>query len=321
MMAEEEKNKGKRDKIEKFIKSGGVVTDREIPIALLGITKIANSPDYEIREVHGKIKDPITLDFLNMVTHKARERWMPQLGDADGEITEKMLYEIWSQVPNFFNTIIMSEYDVKKFFERLGKKYGDRKLIYRHMKNIGTISLDGKIPTRYVNGKWGQKDIAGGFAQVTCTTDKNLPEQYESFKKAISRGKYKGKEKRIYIVTFIGDWGANMVLNILNDRVRMFPDRTYANLSKNARLLLRIIVARRNCRGRIDISQMCKLFSWKDWGNIHDQISKVEKIWAELKHKKNHFVIWTKRKGKGKNTEWTFERRGNWFFLGAGRKK
>ena len=102
----------KRDKL---IKSGGIVTDKEMPIALLGISGVEQ---YGIKKVYGNILNAVTLDFLNMVTHRARERWMTQIDIDGGEITWTMLEEIWAEIPNMFNMIIISEYEIRKFFEK-----------------------------------------------------------------------------------------------------------------------------------------------------------------------------------------------------------
>ncbi len=304
----------KRDKL---IKSGGIVTDKEMPIALLGISGVEQ---YGIKKVYGNILNAVTLDFLNMVTHRARERWMTQIDIDVGEITWTMLEEIWAEIPNMFNTVIISEYEIRKFFEKkFRKKYGNSALIYKHMKNIGTISLDGLIPVRYEkDGEkcWHHLDVTGGFAEVHCTTDDNLPEWYEKFREIIDKGKLKGEEKRIFIVRFIGTWGLNFALNVLNDRVRIFPPRFYKNLSPNARQLFRMISARKNKRGTFTLQQLRKLFKWVgDWGNILKQISDIEKIWEELKASENHFINWFSEKNEGEGTEWTYERNENWFYL------
>lgn len=309
----------KRDKL---IKSGGIVTDKEMPIALLGISGVEQ---YGIKKVYGNILNAVTLDFLNMVTHRARERWMTQIDIDGGEITWTMLEEIWAEIPNMFNMIIISEYEIRKFFEKkFRKKYGDSALIYKHMKNIGSISLDGLIPVRYErDGQkcWHHLDVTGGFAEVHCTTDDNLPEWYEKFREIIDKGKLKGEEKRIFIVRFIGTWGLNYVLNVINDRVRIFPPRFYKNLSPNARQLFRMISARKNKRGTFTLQQLHKLFKWVgDWGNILKQISDIEKIWGELKSSENRFIHWFNRKNEGEEIEWSYERNEGWFYLQKGEK-
>lgn len=308
-------NKGKEYKTDKLIKFGGIITDKEIPIALLGICGIA---EYKIEKIYGEIRNPITLDFLNMVTHKARDRWLAQAPREDGEVTGRMLEEIWADIPNMFNTVVISEYKIKRFFEKkCERKYGDSDFIYKHIKNIGTIAIDGLIPV-YYEKKWQRCwhyiDVTGGFAEVYCTTDDNLPEWCKEHKKIIERGKSKDEMKRIYVVRFIGAWGFNFVLNIINDRVRIFPLRFYKELSKKARLLFRMISARRNKRGTFTLSQLQILFGWKgDWGNILDQISKINKTWEELEEK--YFIIWSKEENKGEDTKWIYERKEGWFYL------
>ena len=308
----------KIEKRDKLIKSGGIITDKEMPIALLGISGVEQ---YGIKKVYGNILNAITLDFLNMVTHKARELWLSRIDrDNETEITGRILEEIWADIPNMFNMITISEYEIKEFFEKkFRKKYGDSGLIYKHMKNIGTISLDGLIPIRYEkDGEkcWQYLDVTGGFAEVHCTTDDNLPEWYKKFREIIEKGKFKGEGKRIFIVRFIGTWGFNFVLNILNDRLRIFPPRFYKNLSPNARQLFRMISARKNKRGVFTIQQLRKLFKWVgDWDNISDQISKIEKIWEELKASENCFINWFNRKNEGEETKWSYERNESWFYL------
>jgi len=308
----------KIEKRDKLIKSGGVITDKEMPIALLGICGVEK---YGIKRIYGDILNAVTLDFLNMVTHKAREHWLSRIDRSnETEITGGILEEIWADVPNMFNMIIISEYEIRKFFKKkFNKIYGNSALIYRHMKNIGTISLDGLIPVQYEkDGEkcWHHLDVTGGFAEVHCTTDDNLPEWYKKYRKIIDKGKLKGEEKRIFIVRFIGTWGFNFVLNVLNDRVRIFPPRFYKNLSPNARQLFRMISARKNKRGTFTLLQLRKLFKWAgDWGNTLDQISKIEEIWKELKVSENRFINWFNRKNEGEGIEWSYERNESWFYL------
>jgi hypothetical protein len=184
------------------------------------------------------------------------------------------------------------------------------------MKNIGKIWLEGSIPVIRVDGEWSSMDLTGGFAEVVCTTDKKIPEWAKDYCSFISRGFFKGKEKRIYIVRFLGTWGFNFVLNILNDRLRVFPSRFYRNLSPNARQLFRVIAGRPYDRGTFTLKELQELFGWKDdWGNLSNQISEIEKPWDELKAERNFFVIWSERRGKGEATEWTYERRKSWFIL------
>jgi hypothetical protein len=303
---------------DKMVRAGGIVTDREIPIALLGIVGIAN---YDIRKVQGAIMNSTTLDFLNMVTHVASQRWHLEIADEFNgeEITADTLDYMLREIPNLFD-VVMSEYEIKKFLEkRFKRKYGNSAQIYDYMKNIGTISIDGILPVEYKeDGKkaWVMADVTGGFAEVHCTTEKGLPSAFKKYRQLIEKGIHKEKERCIYIVRFIGTWGMNYILNILNNRVRILPERFFEHLSANARLLARVIIARRNRRGTITLQQMRKLFGWKgDWGDVLEQISKIEKIWRELEDEKVFLIVWQHKKGKKENTEWTYERRDRWFYL------
>jgi len=59
----------------KLIKIGGIATDKEMPIALIGIAGVIKSPRYVIKRCSKEFFNPITLDMLNAVTHVARRQW------------------------------------------------------------------------------------------------------------------------------------------------------------------------------------------------------------------------------------------------------
>lgn len=297
-----------------LIKLGGIVTDKEMPIYLLSITGIIKAPSYSIKRCTSAALDPITLDMLNAVTHVAYRQWISHkavelwFSKSPEEIISLEVFKDFNcEWPHTFNTVFIKESEINTI---LGKNY-DPKFIYKHMKNIGLIAFDGTLPVFWKEGGWKELDVSGGFADVKYVTENNAWDEHREWHK---KGIHKGKEKRIWVIEFIGSWGQNFALNILNKRVRIFPKLTYEKLSFRARHLCKLIFGGKNNRGRITLPQMRILFGWKgDWGNVSHQISKVNKIWKELKLVKA--ISNPNIKGKGENIRWNWERNNKFFFF------
>ncbi len=307
----------KKSMTDKLIKIGGIATDKEMPIALIGISGIDKSPRYEIKRCSKEFFNPITMDMLNAVTHVARRQWFAKqahelwFAKSADEIMSLDVFEAFiREWPYMFDTVFIKESEIRNI---LGKKY-DSDFIYKHIKRIGFLAIDGKLPVFWKKkekgkgGEWKTRDISGGFAQVECITNNvnwiDHREYYEN-------GRHKGEEKRIYAVRFIGTWGHNFALNILNDRIRVFPKLTYDELSYNARQLCRVIFGRTNKNGSFTLLQMRIIFGWKETLNVPKQILAVNKIFEDLK-KKNAVEFNTD--GKGESKKWNWKKRDKFLY-------
>ena len=298
--------------VNKLIKIGGIATDKEMPIALIGIAGISKSPRYEIEKCSKEFFNPITIDMLNAVTHKAYDQWSKHKAinkwnemTEDEQISLDVFEDFVREWPYTFDTVFIKESEIRNI---LGKNYNSD-FIYKHMMNIGFLAIHGKLPVFWKNGKWVSRDIAGGIALVECVGEKDKWNDYREFHE---KGRYKGEEKRIYVVRFNAGWGHNFALNILNNRIRVFPKLTYDELSYNARQLCRIIFGRKNKKGIFTFQQILILLNWKKSPNISKQTIAINKIFEDLKKKKAIKKFTTD--GKSEFKKWRWEKRNKFLY-------
>ena len=301
----------KKSMTDKLIKIGGIATDKEMPIALIGISGIGKAPRYEIKKCSKEFFNPITLDMLSAVTHVARRQWFSNkawemwFSKSPNEILSLDVFEAFIRKCQYaLDTVFIKESEIRNI---LGKNYKSD-FIYKHMMNIGFLSIHGKLPVFWKDGKWESRDIAGGIAQVECVGEKD---QWINYREYHEKGRYKGEEKRIYVVRFIGTWGQNFALNILNDRIRVFPRLAYNELSYNARQLCRVIFGRVDKKGSFTLRQIRVFFNCKETLNIPKQIVAIDKIWVDLKKKK---AVKFTTDGKGESKKWNWERRDKFLY-------
>lgn len=301
----------KKSMTSKLIKIGGIATDKEMPIALIGIAGIVESPKYKIEKCSKEFFNPITMDMLNAVTHIAHRQWSKNkavklwFSKSDDEIISLDVFEEFIlQWPYIFDTVFIKESEIRNV---LGKRY-DSDFIYKHMMNIGSLNIHGRLPVFWKDKGWKERDIAGGIAVVECITNKD---EWIDHREYYEKGRHKGEEKRIYVVRFNVGWGHNFALNILNSRIRVFPKLTYDELSFNARQLCRVIFGRENKKGSFTLPQMRILFNWKETVNVPKQIEAINKIWGDLK-KKN--AVEFSAEGKGKSKKWNWKRRDKFLY-------
>ncbi len=301
----------------KLIKTGGIATDKEMPIALIGIAGISKSPRYEIEKCSKEFFNPITMDMLNAVTHVAHRQWFKNKAvklwnekTEDEQISLDIFEDFIHEWPYTFDTVFIKESEIRNI---LGKSYSSD-FIYKHMMNIGFLAIHGKLPVFWEKkeeeegGEWKSRDIAGGIALVECITNKD---KWSDHREYYEKGRHKGEEKRIYVVRFNAGWGHNFALNILNSRIRVFPKLTYDELSYNARQLCRVIFGRANKKGSFTLPQLRILFGWKEVAVVKDQIEAINKNWEDLK-KKN--AVEFSAIGKGKSKEWRWKRRDKFLY-------
>ncbi|TET68094.1 MAG: hypothetical protein E3J56_11820 [Candidatus Aminicenantes bacterium] len=154
------KKKKKPDgSIKAMVKTGGLVTDREWPIYLFGLTK-KEGEDWLIRKVGGYDLSAMTLDMLNAVTHKMSEWWKDELEET-GEMPPKLnraeFDELWLSSDGAIEVFI-KESEIRKFL----KKNYPKEFIYKHMKRIGHISLEGRAP---VDWRQDHQDPLGQYVK------------------------------------------------------------------------------------------------------------------------------------------------------------
>jgi len=307
----------KRDIKNKLIKIGGIATDKEMPIALIGISGIVESPRYKIERCTKEFFNPITMDMLNAVTHVARRQWSKNKAiEKWNEITndEQISLDFFEgfvrEWPYTFDIVFIKESEVRDI---LGKNYNSD-FIYKHMMNIGFLAIHGRLPVFWKKseerkgGEWKSRDIAGGIAVVECVGEKDRWNDYREYHK---KGRYKGEEKRIYVVRFIPGWGHNFALNILNDRIRVFPKLTFDELGYNARQLCRVVFGRKDKKGSFNFQQILILLNWKKSLNIFQQVTAIDKIFEDLKKKK---AVDFHAEGKGKSKKWNWKKRDKFLY-------
>ncbi|MFC2166888.1 hypothetical protein ACFLQZ_02875 [Acidobacteriota bacterium] len=301
----------KKSMTSKLIKIGGIATDKEMPIALIGIAGISKSPRYEIEKCSKEFFNPIALDMLNAVTHVAHRQWSKNKAinkwnemTEDEQISLDIFEDFVREWPYTFDTVFIKESEIRNI---LGKNYNSD-FIYKHMMNIGFLAIHGKLPVFWKNGKWDSRDIAGGIALVECVGEKDKWNDYREFHE---KGRYKGAEKRIYVVRFNAGWGHNFALNILNNRIRVFPKLTYDELSYNARQLCRVIFGRAGKKGSFTLPQMRIMFGWKKEYQTSKQIIAIDKIFEDLKKKK---AVKFNTAGKRELKKWNWERRDKFLY-------
>jgi len=300
----------KKTMTSKLIKIGGIATDKEMPIALIGIAGISKSPRYEIEKCSKEFFNPITMDMLNAVTHIAYRQWsnnkavkMWNEKTENEQISLDVFEKFVREWPYTFDTVFIKESEIRNI---LGKNYNSD-FIYKHMMNIGFLAIHGNLPVFWNDG-WKSRDIAGGFALVECVGEKDKWTDYREFHE---KGRYKGEEKRIYVVKFNPGWGHNFALNILNSRIRVFPKLTYDELSYNARQLCRVIFGRANKKGTFTLPQMRILFMWNKEYQTSKRIIAVDKIFEDLKKQK---AVKFNTVGKGESKKWNWERRDKFLY-------
>ena len=306
--------------IKAMVKAGGLVTDREWPIYLFGLTR-DEGEDWLIRKVGGYDLNAIMLDMLNAVTHKLSEWWREQLdetGTMPKPLTKEEFDDIWLQGDGAIEVFIR-ESEIREFL----KKDYPKEFIYKHMKNIGHISLEGNAPVDWKQDhlgqyRWTMRPVTGGFADVICVTDPpfEVPERFQGLRlPPRKKGRWKGTEEDLYVVRFIGTWGKAFTASVLNRRVKMMPERFYQHLSPTAKMLFRVLSGTTYSPVTLDIVQCAKILSWKpEKMNIPLKAILVERAWKELMR---YFLVdkISDRKGKRELTCWTIWKRANWFYL------
>ena len=314
------KEKHSNSSIKAMVKHGGLVTDREWPIYLFGLTRDEHE-DWFIRKVCGHDLNAITLDMLNAVTHKMSEWWTDELeetGKMPRKLNQTEFDELW-RISDGAIEVIIRESEIRKFL----KKNYPKEFIYKHMKRIGHISLEGRAPVAWRQDRFGQYhwticEVAGGFADVICVTDPpfDVPERFCGLRLPLrKKGRWKGTEEDVYVVRFIGTWGKAFAASVLNQRVKMMPERFYKYLSPTAKLLCRVITGTNYSPITLDIVQCAEILSWKpEKMNIPLKAILIEKALKELVR---YFLVdkISDRKGKGESTCWTIWKRKNWFYL------
>lgn len=302
-----------------MVKHGGLVTDREWPIYLFGLTRDEHE-DWFIRKVCGHDLNAITLDMLNAVTHKLSEWWREELEET-GELPRPLNKEEFENVLiDGAIQIIIRESEIKKFLKR--PNYS-KKFICDHMERIGTIALKGIAPTQWSfkgdEGKygWKNKPITGGFAEVICVNDPEYRDNEKYQRKLLpprKKGRWKGKEEYVYVVRFIGTWGKSFAASVLNQRIKMMPERFYKYLSPTAKMLCRVVVGTNYSPITLTLDQCSKILSWKD--AKRDATLKRTLITRALEGLvKYYFISSFKPEPEGKQTaQWVIFKKKNWFY-------
>ncbi|TET68095.1 MAG: hypothetical protein E3J56_11825 [Candidatus Aminicenantes bacterium] len=174
------------------------------------------------------------------------------------------------------------------------------------------------METRSSRSSWTICEVTGGFADVICVTDPpfDVPERFRGLRlPARKKGRWKGTEEDLFVVRFIGTWGKAFAMHVLNQRVKMMPERFYQYLSSTAKMLCRVITGTNYSPITLDIIQCAKILSWKpEKMNIPLKAILVERAWKELMR---YFLVdkISDRKGEGELTHWTIWKRANWFYL------
>lgn len=307
------KNKHRTTKA--MIKAGGLVTDKEWPIYLFGLT---GGGGWLIEKVHGFELNPITLDMLNVVTHKLSEWWREEFletGKMPKPLTQKEFDEIKERGAI---EIIIRDSEIKRHL----KKDYSKDFIYKHIKKIGTIALEGKAPVKWErdsysgNYHWALREITGGFAEVICVNDPDpfVDERYRPLRPPPrKKGRWKGIEENVYVVRLIGTWGLAFAGAVLNQRVRMLPEKFYRFLSLTEKMIFRVISGTRYSPVTFDVIQCAKMLGWKTKKiNVSLKGLLISRALDNLV--KYQFINSFKKEGRKDSTRWTIWKRRGWFF-------
>jgi hypothetical protein len=313
------KEKHSNSSIKAMVKHGGLVTDREWPVYLFGLTRDENE-DWFIRKVYGYDLNAITLDMLNAVTHKLSEWWRDEL-DETGTMPQPLTKEEFDDVLiDGAIQIIIRESEIRQFLKR--PNYS-KKFIHDHMDSIGTIALKGIAPTQWSfkgdEGKygWKNKPVTGGFAEVICVNDPEHRDNEKHQRRRLpprEKGRWKDTEEYVYVVRFIGEWGKSFAASVLNKRIKMMPERFYRYLSPTAKMLFRVIGGTDYSPITLTLDQCSKILGWKpETTNMTLRITLISRALEGLV--KYYFVSSFKSEPKGKpTTHWVIWKKKNWFY-------
>lgn len=319
-MNKKEKKSSKR--IMAMVKRGGLVTDRLWPIYLFGLTREENE-DWFIRKVFGHDLNAITLDMLNAITHKLSEWWLDELeekGTLPQKLTAQEFKELWNECDGSIEVYI-KESEIRKFL----KKDYPKEFIYKHMKRVGHISLEGRAPVEWKRDqrdpmgrfRWTVCEVTGGFADVICLRDPPSAEtkKFQKYRLPVrEKGRWKGTEEDLYVVRFIGTWGRGFALHILNQRIKMLPERFYRYLSPTAKMLCRIVTGTNYSPITLTLDQILKMLGWKgELTNMSLRKTLITRAWEQLE--KYYFIKTFKSEPENKpTTHWVIWKRGGWFY-------
>ncbi len=321
-LTKEEKSEASGKKVMAMVNRGGLVTDREWPIYLFGLTK-DKSEDWFIRKVFGHDLNAITLDMLNAVTHKLSAWWrkeQKETGKMPRLLTADEFNDLWIDSDGAIEVYI-KESEIRKFL----KKNYPKEFIYKHMKRIGNISLEGRAPVAWKRDqeepdgrfRWTVCEVTGGFADVICLRNPPSAETKRFQKYCLpvrKKGRWKGTEEDLYVVRFIGTWGKSFAGSVLNRRIKMMPERFYRYLSPTAKMLCRVVTGTTYSPVTFNIIQCAKILGWKpEKMNISLKAILVERAWKELV---KYFFInkVSKRQGEKESINWTIWKRKEWFY-------
>ncbi len=310
-MNKKEKRSGNR--IKAMVNCGGLVTDREWPIYLFGLAR-DETDDWFIRKVFGHDLNAITLDMLNAVTHKLSAWWREELKETGKMPRALTITECNKVVADGGFVVIITDSEIRKFL----KKNYRKEFIYKHMKRIGNISLEGRAPVAWKRDqedlknrfRWTVCEITGGFADVACLNDdedrlKKLP--------AREKGRWRDTKENVYMVEFIGSWGQSFAVRILNQRVKMLPERFYKYLSPTAKMLCRVVTGTNYSPIILTLDQISKILGWKpETTNRTLRTTLITRGFESLV--KYYFINSFKTEGENKPSQWVIWKRKDWFY-------
>ena len=118
------------------------------------------------------------------------------------------------------------------------------------------------------------------------------------------------------MVEFIGSWGQNFAVRILNQRIKMLPERFYEYLSPTAKMLCRIVTGTKYSPITLTLDQISKILGWKD--ATRDASLKRKLITRGFESLvKYYFINSFKTEPKEKEKpikEWVIWKRKDWFY-------